>query len=360
MHQTLGPLQGLHYWLSAFLIAESVVLFAVMLWSGTYRRPFGPLFLASVLLMACSLEFQVTGNVLPMDRHGVETVVVETGISGRVPVVGSLADRAILGGSSFGPQTLTIWYGLHWAIALGVLCAAFALIRGRRHIDLRSIPRAALVIGVLLPVALTLCVPSPLGSAAAAGDFGAFGARVSWYMWPLHGALEMLDGWHPGWGWIGAVLVPLLIFLFLLFLPVFGDRIPVYVARIASTLVACFYLCAGVFYGGNWEPLVGTRDPAPLATSAVAVGPPIDGRLRSLGAQVFATQGCVSCHGPNGDAGGAGPPLKLIGRSHPTSDFFMRYVHQPTSIDPQSTMPAFPNLNQDQLSELAEFLRSKR
>src|SRR5580658_8654549 len=104
------PIQGLHYWVSALLILESALLVWLLLWSGRYKRSDWTTLSASLLFAVSAFLFQVTGNLLPYDRHGVETAVIEVGIAARAPGIGAEARRLLLQGPEFGEDTLRFWY----------------------------------------------------------------------------------------------------------------------------------------------------------------------------------------------------------------------------------------------------------
>jgi ubiquinol-cytochrome c reductase cytochrome b subunit len=78
----------------------------------------------------------------------------------------------------------------------------------------------------------------------------------------------------------------------------------------------------------------------------------------SKGKQVFQASGCSGCHKVNGQGGSIGPELSggtLAGKSR---QWLEDQVRNPKSHDPNSIMPAFPNLGQDQLHNLVSFLMS--
>ena len=72
-----------------------------------------------------SLGLLVTGNLLPYDRHGVQTAVTEVGIASRVPFFGPVIADMMLGGPKFSASTLATWYGMHrWWIPLALAALA--------------------------------------------------------------------------------------------------------------------------------------------------------------------------------------------------------------------------------------------
>lgn len=357
-------LQALHYWGSALLILHGVVHLLGATWLGCYRRPFGPLFLAGLVILLASLGFQMTGNVLPFDRHGVQTAGIEASIAARAPVVGRFSSRLLLGGDSFNDRTVVVWYALHrFALpalalaALGMIFIGFRQTRSRPAWAFATIPFG-------LALLLSVAVPSPLGSAASADDYGAFAAKVSWYVWPLHGAMRAAD--LASVGWIGAIALPGLVVLFIALLPFIGGRVSPVAVRTVVFGFAGLLLAAGLGFGGSFAPLVGTRDPVEATDSGQSGtkpgGPaaPVDKALAERGRAAFNGQACVSCHGKDGATGGGGPVLTNVWKRHGDADYYLRYVKNPVSVQADSTMPAFPNLPEADLKAIAEFLREPK
>jgi mono/diheme cytochrome c family protein len=360
MHERMRLLQSFHYWDSALLIVESLGLLAWLLWTGRYGTGFRSLFWSSLFLFLSAYGFQVSGNLLPFDRHGVETALVESGIAARAPAVGTKLQAAILDGTSFSADTLSHWYGAHIALSVLALLALGLAFRGRRGLTVNRKSASWTGAALVFAIGLAATVASPLGSAATQGDYSSYGAEVSWYTWPLHGSMTMLEKAGQGLGWIGAMVIPGLLILALAALPLFGDRVGRRITQVGMALIAVFFCSATLIFGGSFAPLTGTRNPALLASSDGKKASPINAALQAQGAKLFASQGCSNCHGANGDAGGGGPALKTVGLKHADSQYYERYVHNPAAVDPQSTMPAFPNLSENQLAGIAEFLRAKR
>lgn len=345
--------QGFHYWGSTVLIVHSALHLAAVTWAGWYRDQVRA-YLAAIALAGLSLAFQLTGNALPWDRHGVQTAGVEGAIAVRVPVVGPSVSRLMLGGEGVGPPTLSTWWIAHWLVLPIGLLGALAL---GRSLPRRKVARWPLALSAGLALLLAIAIASPFGSASTPDDYGRFDAKPSWYTVPMHGLLVWGDRIVPGGGWIGAALVPALFGLALLALPV--------AKKGGKTLLLGFGglgLVAALTSGGEFASLVGTRDPRGVPKTTVAMGSQgvQDRALAAHGRTVFAAQGCAGCHGIDGLKGVGGPTLKDTGREHPDADYYVRYVKSPQSVDKGSTMPAYPQLKADELRALAEFLRFPR
>ncbi len=365
-----GFAASFHYWGSALLILHSALHLLTMLFTGGFRRtPLG--WYAALLVFLGAYGMQITGNILPMDRHGVQTAVVESGIAAGVPFVGVPIRDLLDGGYRVGEPTLRNWYFLHaWLLPVILLLGvAGLLVTASRELKSRD-PEVKLASEwpAYFPLAmlamLALSIPAPRGAAAGVNDFTSFRASVSWYTWPLHGMLSAADRVWPSAGWLGSVVWPGLTLLFLFLLPVLPLNKPA--AATASTLFLAPFLILPIFFGGPVASLVGNRDPKdPPSGPGFAVGgtptpvPPADPKTLLAGRDLFNSSGCSNCHGKNGSNGDAGPDLSTLYKTH-DPNYVMKYVRNPKSQDPTSTMPPFPNLPQGDLNKIAAFLGSPR
>jgi quinol-cytochrome oxidoreductase complex cytochrome b subunit len=352
-------LQAFHYWGSAVLILHSLGHLVALTWTGGYRRPGALRFLSSIFIFLCAIGFQLTGNILPYDRHGIQTAGIEGGIAARAPGVGGAVAKMLLGEKGLDASTVERWYLLH-RIALPVLAlVALALWFASRQPG-RGKSRWAAAIPLAIVAVLAAVVRSPLGTMATEADFDQFNARVSWYMWPLHGAMRMFERLSAGAGWVGAMLVPGLLFAFLFALVFFGNRVPVKWSRMALLLAAAIFAVGTFGFGSAFAPLTGTRDPAGAVAANTDSAAKIDEALAKKGRETFNALPCADCHGKDGAEAGGGPALTRVWQRHPDADYYVRYIHNPSSVQPNSTMPAFPKLTQPELLALAEFLRSPK
>ncbi len=361
MHEA-GILQSFHYWASALSIVVGFCLLVVGTWLGWYKSSNRGPYVASAAMFFLAMAFQVTGNVLPFDRHGVQTAAIESGIAARMPIVGRATSKLMLAGDQFGESTLQLWYKAHSLLlptlfVLVVILLAYPLVRNRRTLS---------AVGVALPtvvgLVLALLVRSPFGTAATPADYTDFSARVSWYTWPMHGLLHMFDSLRPGLGWIGAGIIPGLFVVFVFSLPLWPRKVGVAPGRIGLGAFLALFFVAGAVFAGSSASLIGTRDPAePVRVVQSSTGQAkIDPALVSRGKQLINSVGCSDCHGADGLQGGAGPSLKEVWKQHSDAQFYEGYIRKPTSVSPDSTMPAFADLKQQDLQALAEYLRSPK
>ena len=346
-----GVVQGFHYWGSAVMIVHSVVHLAAVAWAGWYKDQ-ARAYLAALALAGLSLAFQLTGNVLPGDRHGVQTAAIEGSIAARVPGAGPKVAGLMMGGDEASGRTVALWYDLHrFALPVALLLALGLGASVARKQDARW----PIVVPTVLSLVLALLVASPLGSAAVGYDYGTLGAlsaKASWYTVPMHGLLVL-------GGWIGAMLLPALAGLALLLLPVLKPKPEL--VRGALVFLALAGLSVTLLSGGEPAALVGTRDPAapPVAPVARKIEKQ-DAALAARGKALFAATGCNNCHGKDGLKGMGGPSLANVWKLHPDADYYVRYIRNPKSVEKSSTMPAYPQLKPEELGAMAEFLRFAR
>lgn len=73
------------------------------------------------------------------------------------------------------------------------------------------------------------------------------------------------------------------------------------------------------------------------------------------GQELFASKGCVYCHGPNGVGGGRGPDLQLVRQRRSRQSMILQIR------DGGKEMPPFGGeLSAQEIDELVTFLRAKR
>ncbi len=349
-------LRAIHYWTSGCLILLSAV---AMFWMAALRwfRMHPAIWLGTVLVLIGSFLSQMSGNLLPFDRHGVQTAVVEAGISHSAPFAGGWVAKMMLGGDGFSARTLTIWAAAHFYIfGLVAVAAAILLAISLRRVNLspsRALP-AVLVLGALI---LAGAVSAPLGQPASLSDFNSFDARVSWYTWPLHGMLNMFN--RVGAGWIGAILIPTLFIGLLVLSTLVRKKQMEAGASWTIFLFGALFLVAGVAFGGQFAPLTGNRDPKVFQVSKNDHSPQ-DTQLVARGKELF-NNFCSSCHGQDGVKGGIGPVLKgIASRRGSDTQWYISFIKAPTSMKSSSTMPAFGQLKEEELRSIAEFLIANR
>jgi ubiquinol-cytochrome c reductase cytochrome b subunit len=349
----LAILRAFHYWSSFLLIAGS---FGVILWmfaARWFNCGHNRMWIAIWLLFLVSLISQITGNLLPFDRHGVQTAVIEAGVARQMPLVGPTAASLVLGGDQFGESTLERWHVAHVVLPLFGLFAVWLFWSGSRHENKNAFLRWA---PLGLACLAMLMAPAPLGSAASQDDYGSYGAQVSWYTWPLHGALNLFSELSPSLGWIGSGLLPMLFAAFVFAAPWVAQKVPPKAIQATFLGFCLFFFVAAVFFGGKPAPLVGSRDPQQVRPTG-KTATPVDHSLYARGRDLFNSKGCAGCHGHNGRTPTAGPNLYGVASKRGSDpQWYMKFIQDPKSVKPTSMMPPFAQLTADETRAIAEFL----
>ena len=349
------------YWGSAVLILHSFLHVVCLLLAGGYRPPHYLRWYGSLALFGCAYLFQVTGNLLPFDKHGVQSAAIEGGIAAGMPVLGTQVAEFLMGGgqAAFNEQTLGHWYLAHrlllpFAFVLGAV-GMFFIQYSRREVKEN---RLLAILPILIPVSLAIFIPGPLGSRASELDYNQYGALVSWYTWPLHGSLQAFNSIGSNLGWIGTGVIPGLFTAFLVILPFLSKRIADSGVRITFGAFMLYFLLVGIFFGGRFAPLTGTRDPIVGEEPKTTLGAlPIDAALAAKGRDFFNAEGCSGCHGTDGKKAQGGPALDNTYKIHTDSEWYIAFIKDPKSKKAGSTMPGFPNMAEEKLKGIAEYLR---
>lgn len=354
-----------HYWGGQILLFVSFLQIVVMVISGHYRKEDLWRWYAMLIIFGCSFTWCVTGNLLPFDRHGVQSVVIEAGVAARTPLVGEEVRATMLQGSQFSQSTLLGWYFVHrWVLPLAFLVGIIGAIAARA----RSTDTRENKIGIWWPVCVAIlcaCVwAAPTGPGATASDYDTFLARPNWYAWPMHGSMRLFDGMNPSIGWIGSALIPGLFALFLFALPFIGAKAANMLVNVGFFGFVLFFAYAGYFHGHDFAPLTGWRDPnsgAPKTFGTTSdAKTSIDKPLALEGARVFDKNKCQNCHVLARKGERVGPALDGIGNRIRDREWMSRFIKNPAAIRKGSTMPGFPNLSKDELQALVEFLASQK
>jgi quinol-cytochrome oxidoreductase complex cytochrome b subunit len=362
----LQILRAAHHWLSALLLVLGAVYLVYGIATRAYRRPRQWAWVAAVGVVVLCFLFQLTGHLLPWDRHAVSTAVVEIGIGANAPVIGPLQARILRGGGdAVGPQTLTAWYVAHVALlplALAVLAWIF-LYPTRRAGDSPEAPRMPVVIALLDVLLAAVAAAAPLGPAASEADYQNFSAPPEWYVLSLHGLMSLAQRVNPGLSFMGSMVIPGLALLLIVALPWLDRRAPDAPSS-RRVLVATFGVLAGVlvFTVANADraaPLFTAPDlPAAAANPGAGDAASLDPKLVSRGAQLAESNGCLGCHKVGAKGTAVGPSLDGTGTRHPDVAWHLRHLKDPPAVVPGSTMPPYSQLSADDLLALATYLAS--
>ncbi|HEY3332608.1 MAG TPA: DUF2231 domain-containing protein [Capsulimonadaceae bacterium] len=132
----------------------------------------------------------------------------------------------------------------------------------------------------------------------------------------------------------------------------------------ASALLLLLVATAAVSYTGflGGQMVFGETESKPAATlpstSQAASVTPGDPKLVSMGAKLFVSQRCLSCHTVGAEGGSRGPDLTHEGSDISDVNWHIEHIKDPAKMNPGSSMPPYSSLTQPQLAALAAYLVS--
>jgi len=90
------------------------------------------------------------------------------------------------------------------------------------------------------------------------------------------------------------------------------------------------------------------------------VAPKSQSELISYGRKLYSQEGCMGCHQLDGEGGKVGPELTIEGTRGRSDEWLVGHFKDPSAYTPDSVMPAFNQLTEDQLHALTVFLQSEK
>jgi ubiquinol-cytochrome c reductase cytochrome b subunit len=368
-------INGLHYWgANAMIILLLLHMARIFIW-GAYKRPREITWLVGVLLLLFTMGMSFTGAPLPWDERGYWAAEVGTSIAGSVPIIGDLAKRILLGGSTMGQLTLSRFFILHSALLPGLLLGMLGihLIAFRKSGSVGPWdqkkrtktgsfwPNQVLkdaIVGVVvfvILVGLVVFVPPPFAGPADPVDT-TYVPKPEWNFLFLYEALKFFPGKLEALGTVG---IPVIGILMLVLLP-FLDRKPERNPARRPLAMGIGLFAAIALLGLSVAGFMSNPQNAQAANSAIATPLP-SGKLSSSareGQSLFQSLGCSGCHSVKGSGGTAGPDLSNEGVSGRTRDWLITQIANPNSHNSNTGMPAFSTLSDQQLNQLADYLLS--
>jgi ubiquinol-cytochrome c reductase cytochrome b subunit len=248
-------IRGVHHFSAqALMVLLPLHLLQVVL-ARAYRRPREFVWWFGLALMFLAAAFSLTGYLLPWDQKGYWHARVATNIMGSAPYVGPYILKVLIGGTDYGNQTVTHFYGLHVGVlpALFVLCMTAHIALFRRYgvtppVGAENRPSVAYwpeqavrntlfcagLVGVV--ITLTLIEGGTTLDAPADPSSADYPARPEWYFLSLFQMLKLFPGKREV---IGTFVIPASIALALLLLPLLDRLLP---AKLAHFLACTFVL----------------------------------------------------------------------------------------------------------------------
>lgn len=388
-HQvTLGWfIRALHGWGSNFMVAIVLIHMAQVFLFGAYKFPRELTWILGIFLLLMTLGMAFTGQVLRFDQDAYWGLGIGASISSRLPIVGPLVVKLLLGGPIIAGATLSRFFALHVFVIPGLLIAFVGLhvllvlklginewpMPGRlvhradylekyhtlTHTEgLPFVPygvwKDAIFSGVIL-----------LAIAACALYFGPFGPsgqpdpRVIqtapkpdfFFLW-LYALLSLLP---PAMETPVLIIGPAIALIVLLALPFFsGEGEKSWRRRpIAVLMILLLAVALGTFTNmadhTPWSPVMDASTGAAIPAKFLTGRTP----LEIQGALVFQSKQCHNCHAIGEIGGKRGPALDEVA-VRLTADQLVRQV-----LQGGGNMPAYgKNLNPAETTALVAFLET--
>ena len=372
-------LRGLHHWGASAMVVAVFLHMLTGFFTGSYKKPRELTWISGVVLLLIVLGLGFTGYLLPWDLKAYWATTVSTNIPKDIPLIGDFVSRLMLGGNDVSGSTLTRFYAVHAMLLPALLVAVLAFhiylvrvhgISGEDETSDANLPpagkgdakasrpyrfypehawRSAIVYAVGLLVLIGLSIFAHIPREPVAGTLVEnYLPRPEWYyMW-----LFQLLTYFPGkWEAVGSLLIPLIGVTLLFVLP-FMDRSPRMGARNrplplaagVTAIVGIAYLTAMGFAGAK-----------PYGQTVLVPNRALTAS-ETRGLQLYADRDCAYCHQIDGQGGRrAGPDLSNIVNKDRTREYLARYIRDPQSITPTSSMPKYP-LPDGDLEALADFI----
>jgi ubiquinol-cytochrome c reductase cytochrome b subunit len=347
----------------------------VFIW-GAYKKPRELTWLLGSCLMLLVLSLMFMGALLPWDELGYWAAEVGTSMAGTVPLVGDFLRRLWRGGPTTGQLTLSRFFFLHVAV-LPLLAAFFILLhvialRQFRNVgpwdpekQRRTGPfwpdqvlKDMVFASVIFLILVGLCAfwPAPITGPADPVD-NTYQPKPEWCFLFLYQALKAFKGrWEP----VGTLLLPALLILVVFLLPFYDrgkERDPCKrpLGMALACLLGAFIIVLTIW--GYYSNPGGTLTNSPaLRQTGAALPAAVSLPGVQEGEKLFHDQGCTACHAVSGQGGAIGPDLSSEGSAGRSRDWLTAQIHAPKSHKPDSIMPAFAQLSDQQVSALVDYL----
>jgi ubiquinol-cytochrome c reductase cytochrome b subunit len=114
-------IRALHGWGSNFMVAIVLIHMVQVFLFGAYKFPRELTWIVGVFLLLMTLGMAFTGQVLRFDQDAYWGLGIGASIASRVPIIGALAVKLMLGGPIIAGATLSRFFALHVFVIPGML-----------------------------------------------------------------------------------------------------------------------------------------------------------------------------------------------------------------------------------------------
>ncbi len=368
-------IQGIHYWgANIMAVLVGLHMIRVFIW-GAHKKPRELTWIMGVFLLLIVVGLIFTGAALPWDERGYWAAEVGTSIAGTVPFIGKGLAYLLRGGIEMGQLTLSRFFVLHTVILpvivmifIGIHISAFRQYgsvgpwqeskrqkKGDFWPDQIAKDMIVSALILFLIIALSVYSPPPFTGPADPLD-SSFQPKPEWNFLFLYQTLKEFTGSLES---IGTVGIPTLIILLLLIVPFIDrkqERNPLKrpAMMIGGFIFASFILIFTIV-GYNSKPagsqsskmIVKTKKIIKLSPSALK------------GKTVYQLYACFGCHKISGKGGKIGPDLTDESQKGRSREWITTQISNSKEHFPESIMPPFTSLSNQQLNNLTDFILSR-
>ena len=378
-------LRGIHYFgASAMILLVGIHMIRVYLLAA-FKYPREMSWITGVILLLLTVGMGFTGQLLRFDSKGIWGVVVAAQQAGRLPGIGTLAGRFLLGGDTLGGSTLSRFFAFHVFLIPAIIFALLGLHiylvfrngiseppkAGRlvkretyrqwydKMLQKKGVPfwpdagwrdMAFGLLVVLIILILAVAVGSPeIGKPPDPTNIDT-NPRPDWYMLWIFAMFALIPRALESWA---IVLIPLIGGIILIFLPIVfntGERSP-WRRPWSIAIVLTTVTVVGVFWN------IGIKAPWSPHFEAKPIPAQVVGNVNEdarAGADLFYKKACINCHKISGNGGLYGPDLSDVGNRLNGDQLTLKIVNG------GKKMPAFGGvLTKDELNKLVAFLKTR-
>jgi ubiquinol-cytochrome c reductase cytochrome b subunit len=380
-------IRALHGWGSNFMLAIVLIHMVQVFLFGAYKFPRELTWIFGIFLLLMTLGMAFTGQVLRFDQDAYWGLGIGASISSRIPFVGPVLVKLLLGGTIIAGATLSRFFAFHVFVIPGLLIAFMGLhvlmvlklginewpMPGRlvqRSDYLEKYHEMTHTQGVpFVPYGVwkdaVFSAVILLAIAGCAFYFGPFGPsgqpdprviqtapRPDYFFLWLYAVLSLLP---PQLETPALLIGPAILLIVLLGLPfVSGEGEKSWKRRpIAVLMILLVAVALGTFTNmadhAPWSPVMDASTGSAIPPKFLSARTP----LQIQGALVFESKQCHNCHALGDIGGQRGPALDSVA-VRLTSDQLVRQV-----LQGGGNMPAYgKNLNPAETTALVEFLET--
>lgn len=370
---TLGSVvQGIHHWSASAMVIVVMLHLIRTFFYGAYLAPRELTWIIGVFLLVLTLAFGFTGYLLPWDQKSYWATVVGTSVPKDIPIIGPFIVRLLRGGEEVSALTLSRFYSVHMlilplfmALLIGVHIYMIRLhdMAGhwredhpgkarKRPFFPHSLFKDAVVFTVVFALIILLAIFVPLELEKIAGTLDpTYQPRPEWYFMWLFQLLKYFEGKFEA---VGTLVIPIIGFLLLIFLPFLGrNKSPSPADRPLASALGVMAIMALVYmsFMGSADSYLPYGKDATIPDRALHP-------MELKGVQLFVEKDCAYCHHVLGRGGRReGPDLSNIVARDRSREWLIRFIRDPRSVRSWSVMPKY-DLTQEELEALVHYLLS--